>query len=134
MTTLFRRCLPIIACLPLAGCIGSSLPKTPAHGGPAWQEITTDHFVVDTDLETADANAIRRQLENHRSGMTQLVFGGEPAKAPRMRVLALRQDEYAHFGHVASGNFVNWTLYQPILVTSPGGEWDTFTADVRKHE
>jgi tetratricopeptide (TPR) repeat protein len=132
------RRTPSAAALVLAsaslGCIARSFPKTPAAGGPAWQEMTTEHFVVDTDLEPAEARLMARQLENLRHVMADLVFGGEPAPAPRVRVLALRQDEYAHFGHVAAGNFISWTLYQPILVTSPGGDWDTFAADVRKHE
>jgi tetratricopeptide (TPR) repeat protein len=75
-----------------------------------------------------------RQLENLRRVMTQVVFGGEPAQAARMRVIALRHDEYAQYDRVASGNFLNWVLFQPILVITPGGDWGTFASDLRKHE
>jgi hypothetical protein len=122
------------ALLGATGCIGTSFPKTPAAGGPAWREITTENLVVDTDLEPAEADAMVRQLENMRNVMAKVAFGGEPAKAPRVRVLALRQDEYAHFDRVNAGTFVIWALYQPILITSPGGDWDTFASDIRKHE
>jgi tetratricopeptide (TPR) repeat protein len=124
-----------LAALPcLAGCIGRTYPKTPEAGGPAWQEITTEHFVVDTDLEPEEAGAMVHQLENLRNVMTRVVFGGEPSKAPRMRVLALRHDEYSHYDRVAFGNFVNWALFQPILIITPGGDWETFASDLRKHE
>src|SRR5690349_12434351 len=93
----FRMAIGCIALFLLTSCIGSSLPKTPKAGGPAWQEITTEHFVVDTDLAPDDAALIVRQLENLRKVMIEVVFGGEPEPTPRMRVLALRQDEYAHF-------------------------------------
>jgi len=122
------------SCLALAGCLGSSLPKTPAAGGPAWQELTTEHFIIDTDLEPSEGRDIARQLESLRKIMTDGPFGGEPPAGPRARVLALRSDEYHHFDRVNAGAFVSSALFQPLLVTSPGGEWDTFAADVRKHE
>src|SRR5260221_4937628 len=75
-----------------------------------------------------------RQLENLRNVMAKVAFGGEPGQAPRMRVLALRHGEYAHFDRVAAGNFLNWALYQPILVITPGGDWETFASNIRKHE
>jgi tetratricopeptide (TPR) repeat protein len=128
-----RSSMPIVAVL-LGGCIGTSYPKTPAHGGPAWQEMTTEHFVVDTDLESAEATVIARQLENLRNAMAETVFGGQPPPGPRVRVLALRQDEYRHFDRSSDGYFLSSALYQPLLITSPGGDWDTFDADVRKHE
>jgi hypothetical protein len=96
--------------------------------------MTTEHFVVDTDLDADEARVMVRQLENLRHVMAEVTFGGEPAPAARVRVLALRQDEYAHFGHQAAGVFVDWTLFQPMLVTSPGGDWATFSSNVRKHE
>jgi hypothetical protein len=117
------------------GCIApSSLPKTPESGGPAWQELTTDHFVIDSDLAPAEAGVVARQLENLRVVMAQTVFGGDPPKGPRTRVLALRQDEYHHFDRKNAGVFIASALFQPLLVTSPGGDWDTFEADIRKHE
>jgi tetratricopeptide (TPR) repeat protein len=118
----------------LPGCIGSSLPKTPDAGGPTWEELITEHFVIDTDLEPTEATAIAQQLENLRKVMTETVFGGPPPTGPRVRVLALRRDEYGHFDRKNAGVFISSALFQPLLVTSPGGEWKTFDADVRKHE
>jgi hypothetical protein len=66
--------------------------------------------------------------------MSEAVFGVAPRQADKVRVFALRSDEYGHFVHKAAGNFVSEALFQPLLFTSPGGEWNTFSADVRKHE
>jgi tetratricopeptide (TPR) repeat protein len=124
-----------IAAVSLAtGCIGRTFPKTPEAGGPAWRELTTEHFVIDSDLEPTEADTMARQLENLRNVMTKTVFGGEPAKGPRMRVLALRHDEYAQYDRVSSGNYLSWALFQPTLVITPGGDWATFESDLRKHE
>jgi hypothetical protein len=126
--------LGVAACLAM-GCIApASLPKTPAAGGPAWQELTTEHFVIDTDLEPGEAKVVAHQLENLRKIMAETVFGGPPPAGPRARVLALRRDEYGHFDRKNAGVFVSSALFQSLLVTSPGGEWSTFEADVRKHE
>ncbi len=130
----FRFWAAALASVCTSGCIASSFPKTPAHGGPAWEEITTDHFIVDTDLEPSEAAQLVRDLENMRKVMVEVVFGGEREPKIKVRVLALRTDEFGHFSAEAVGFYLNRVLFQPILVTSPGGDWDTFTADIRKHE
>jgi hypothetical protein len=62
------------AAISLCGaCITTSLPKTPMQGGPAWQEITTEHFIIDTDLDATEVSAIASQLENTRRVLTQVV-------------------------------------------------------------
>jgi hypothetical protein len=129
-----KAIVAVAGSLLLTSCIGSSFPKTPAAGGPAWQEITTEHFIIDTDLDPLEADATVHQLENLRKVMAEMVFGGEPPRGPRARVLALRREEYGHFDRVYVGTFVSSVLFQPMLITSPGGDWDTFSADIRKHE
>ena len=109
----------LAALLGLAGCITSSFPKTPAEGGPAWQGITSEHFVVVTDLEPREANLIVEQLENLRGAMGETVFGREPPPAAPARVLALRNDEYRHFDRTNVGVFVFSALFQPMLITQP---------------
>src|SRR5262249_33907364 len=74
----------------VAGCSGAPLPKTPGGGGPPWQEITSEHFVIDTNLEPEVAKATARQLENLRKAMIEVVFPREPLPPPPLRVLALR--------------------------------------------
>jgi hypothetical protein len=51
-----------------------------------------------------------------------------------LRVLALRYDEYSHFDRKAEGRYISTVLFQPLLLTSPGGVWGTYQSDVRKHE
>src|SRR3954452_8693666 len=94
------------------GCIGASLPKLPSAGGPAWREITTEHFVVDTDLEPAASDALVKQLENLRQVMIEAVFEHDPEPSPKLRVLAVRSDEYGHYGTKTTGKFINSLLFQ----------------------
>src|SRR4051794_28366459 len=101
-----HRGFVLAAVLGLAGCIATSFPKTPAEGGPAWQEIASEHFVVVTNLEPIEANQIVGQLENLRSAMGETVFGSAPPAAAPARVLALRNDEYHHFDRTNAGVFV----------------------------
>jgi len=96
--------------------------------------MTSEHFIVDTDLDPSEAAKVVRDLENMRKVMVEVVFGGEREATAKVRVLALRSDEFGHFANEAAGIFLNRVLFQPLLVTSPGGDWDTFTADIRKHE
>jgi hypothetical protein len=126
--------LSSVVAVSVSGCIGASLPKTPGAGGPPWQEITSEHFVIDTNLEPEVAKATARQLEGLRKAMIEVVFGREPPPSPPLRVLALRSDEYGHYGTKSVGVFMSSVLSQPVLVTSPGGEWGSMQNNIRVHE
>jgi hypothetical protein len=121
-------------CTSVCGCIGASLPKTPGAGGPPWREITTEHFVIDTNLDPEVADATARQLENLRNVMIEAVFEHQPAPSPKLRVLALRSDEYGHYATKNVGVFMSSVVCQPVLATSPGGEWGTMQNNIRVHE
>jgi hypothetical protein len=100
------------AAIPLCGaCITTSLPKTPMQGGPAWQEIATEHFIIDTDLEATEVSAVASQLERTRRVLTEVVFRGPPKATLPLRVLALRYDEYSHFDRKAQGRYISAVLF-----------------------
>jgi len=90
--------------------------------------------VIDTNLDPQIADATARQLENLRNVMIEVVFGRQPPPSPKLRVLALRSDEYGHYGTQSVGVFMSNVLFQPVLATSPGGEWGTMQNDIRVHE
>jgi hypothetical protein len=117
-----------------SGCISASQPKTPREGGPPWQEITTEHFIIDTDLDPQLAAETAQQLENLRNAMIEVVFGRQPPPSPKLRVLALRSDEYGYYGTQSTGVFMSNVLHQPVLATSPGGEWGSMQNNIRVHE
>jgi hypothetical protein len=42
------------------------IPPVPGQGGPAWHEIASEHFVVWTDGEVADARELVQTVEHLR--------------------------------------------------------------------
>src|SRR5690242_18262728 len=56
--------LAIAGALALAGCFAHA-PQgytCPARGGPTWRELTSEHFVVDTDRQSGGARALVEEL------------------------------------------------------------------------
>src|SRR4051812_31674173 len=110
----------LVALLSISGCIGSSFPKCPGRGGPAWYELTSDHFVMDTNLEPAQAERALAEIEQRRSVMIAAMFDrmGDPREG-LVRVLDLRSDELAHFLGAHVGQFHSYEVSEPVLLTSP---------------
>jgi hypothetical protein len=69
------------------GC--AALPPCPARGGPAWIELTTEHFAVRTDLGDAAAHEVITDLEETRAAMLAAVWPGAPGPPDRVPVIAL---------------------------------------------
>jgi Protein of unknown function (DUF1570) len=47
-------------------CACHAMPSTPGHGGPAWHEAASEHFVVWTDGDVDDARAFIQTIEHLR--------------------------------------------------------------------
>ncbi len=95
-----RRALRLVAVVVIAqtaGCIRPPLPATPGHGGPAWTEVATEHFVIDTGFNRTETVKIALQLENVRNVFVRVVFGRPPKPTAALRVIALRRDEYSQY-------------------------------------
>ena len=90
----------------------------PAQGGPAWSELTTDHFVVASDLRRADAALIARELESVRAWVIAALFEEAPDIPGRVRVVAFRSaaefDEFAPPGLRAY--FTRSGIAEPVIV------------------
>jgi hypothetical protein len=114
--------------------VSASLPKTPGQGGPAWYEITTQHFVILTNMDDAEAVKLANELENTRAVITKVVYGREPPVQPKAWVLALRRDEYAEYfdARAAIGVFFPSTWFEPVMITSTGSAGHNYA--VRTHE
>jgi hypothetical protein len=102
------------------GCVGASARQPRSVTTSAWREITTEHFVIDTDLSDSEVTWVVRLLEQGRNVMIHAGFGGEPPPQPRTRVFALRRDEFHHFDRSTDGAFVRSIGCGPALVTSGG--------------
>jgi hypothetical protein len=92
----------------LAAC-GAAVPPVPGKGGPAWLELSTEHFVVWTDAGEARGRELVGEIER----MRQVVVGTAFPQARAMSksfVIALRDDDEA--GAYLPGSYV-------LAVSSP---------------
>ncbi|WP_242373137.1 hypothetical protein [Anaeromyxobacter sp. SG26] len=107
----------------LAACAHAPGPGArfvcPARGGPPWSELTTEHFVVSSDVRRGEAVALARELEEVHAWVVAALF---PRDAPRLeglvRVVAFRTpeelDEFAPPGLRAL--FSHNGLGEPVIV------------------
>lgn len=63
-----------------------------------WRELTSDHFVLKTDLPSKAARALIAQLEFSRAGLLEAVLDGKDEPVQRVEVVAFAtQQEYAPY-------------------------------------
>jgi tetratricopeptide (TPR) repeat protein len=110
------RLLLCVAAL-LAGC--ATMPKCPGQGGPAWHELTTRHFRLQTDLELDDAKRAVSQLELMRAA---ILAAWSPQIDPldRSTVVIFRYPralEFYGLSHLGGRETSN--PYAPLVVSMP---------------
>jgi hypothetical protein len=113
----------LIAMLGCGAC-HAAIPPVPSQGGPAWNELTSAHFVVWTDSSPDDGRQLIRVMEHLR----QIVFGVSvfnPTSNARAFVIALRhQREVRPFlpeQFAAVAYTPSYPLYQPFILLSVDG-------------
>jgi len=111
----------IVAAVCGVGC-GAAVPPVPSKGGPAWTELTSEHFTVWTDAAPAQARELVRKMEHLRRVVVGLAFRSLPAGG-RVLVIALRDDkEFAAFAPsqdtAAYASPAQPPLWQPLIVLS----------------
>jgi tetratricopeptide (TPR) repeat protein len=87
--------LAIACALALAGCFAHA-PQgytCPARGGPTWRELTSEHFVVDTDRQSGGARALVEELEIARAALVAAAFRGAVDPPGRLHVVAFDRRE-----------------------------------------
>ncbi len=110
----------------------------PDKGGPAWTQVTTEHFVVKTDVDPDTATKAARKLEDMFSALAELGFASEDR--PKMRIDVVyfgRHEDYAALRPAASaGQFFPGGLHdferRPLAVF--GGDFVNSTRTVLLHE
>jgi hypothetical protein len=75
----------------LAAC-GAAMPPVPGKGGPAWIELTSEHFTLWTDAAPGRARELVRKMEHLRQVIVGVAFPGVPSDG-RNLVIALRDDD-----------------------------------------
>ncbi|MFY3745349.1 hypothetical protein ACOQFB_15665 [Anaeromyxobacter sp. Red801] len=99
--------------------------RCPEHGGAPWRELTSDHFVLRTDLGAPEAAALVARLERLRAGVAATLGApslGTPAPEDeaRVEVIAFRTDqEYRPFApDGAEGYYLRYAGGPPRIVLS----------------
>jgi len=114
-----------------AGC-ATALPLCPAKGGPVWWELTSDHFVLRTDLKPRAAMETLRTLEDARAGMLAGMWPGVVGPPGRTAAVALASvtEAWAIMGSNYVGKHVRMGPFPATLVVSP----DDRDGRTAKHE
>lgn len=82
--------LALATVLALAAC-GPAIPPVPSQGGPAWRELTSEHFTLWTNTSAKRARELIREMEDLRHVVIGVGFRG--GGAGRVLVIALRDDD-----------------------------------------
>jgi len=103
-------------------CGAAALPAVPGKGGPAWIELSSEHFTMWTDAKPDRARQLLRQIERFRRVIAGIAFPGIPASARGM-IVALRDDsELSVFSPTGENRAFATTrlpaLWQPAIVMS----------------
>jgi hypothetical protein len=113
-----KRVLLAVAAILVSGCAGG-LPTCPRKGGTAWRAVTTVHFEVLTDLDSASARASAQDFEYLRAAVAETLAPGWPGPAGRIRVILLATDHGDTFHKLypadVRGYFTTY-LRQPLIV------------------
>src|SRR5262245_28444427 len=88
------REIVMIVVLASSAC-GAAVPQVQGKGGPAWTELTSEHFTVWTDAKVADARERVRVMERLRQVIVSVAFRSVPATGRTLVVLLRDDDELA---------------------------------------
>jgi len=88
------RSLALLLCLlPSPPARASDDFKCEARGGRPWREVTTEHFVVATDLRASAATELAEELETMHHAVQYALFTKPPPMPGRLRVIAFDDDD-----------------------------------------
>ena len=120
----------VVAMAAIAAC--ATVPPCPERGGPVWRELTSEHFVLRSDLPLDEATDVLRTLEETRAAMLASVWRGEAGPLGRTQAIALSSPrEFAAFtGPLIGGMHLQHPPFRPTLVL---GAADA-TQSAAKHE
>jgi len=100
----------------------AGLPAVPGQGGPAWIELTSEHFTLWTDADPARGRELVNEIEHLRQIVVAVAFPSAPL-AGHSLVITLRDDsELSEFW--VNGEARAWAgpayapLWQPYIVLS----------------
>lgn len=106
---------------------GAAVPPLPGKGGPAWNELTSEHFVMWTDASRERGRALIREMEELRQVVIGIGFRGA-IEGGQSFVLAVRDDDEA--GAFMPGDFAAMAspaksyIRQPMILLAADSKRD----------
>jgi hypothetical protein len=115
----------------VAGC--ATIPPCPGQGGPAWREVTGQHFVLHTDLRAGKASEALTDLENLRAAILNAAFP-RAGRAPGGQIPVILVDDDDHWREYFPHNDGMFTevLWQPLILMRAGTGFNP--QQIVKHE
>jgi len=105
----------------LAAC-AAALPAVPSKGGPAWRELTSEHFTVWTDADPERARDLVRDMERFRQVLVGAAFPSVAASGRSLAIVLRDDDELAALSGTEPPRAVASPavspLWQPTIVLS----------------
>lgn len=114
-----------------AACRGPALPALPSQGGPAWIELSSEHFTLWTDASRGRARTLIREMEHLRQVVIGVGFSG--SFEGKSFVIALRDaDEVGVFvpEQFTAFAFYGGALKQPGIVLAADDESTVVTHEL----
>lgn len=106
----------------MAFALSSSACASAQQGAGGWQEVTTPHFHISTDLDESSALETARRLEETRAALLAVAWPGAADPPGRTEMLIARSKQLARFMPALSDGFaVRSTQFPPMIVFAPGG-------------
>jgi hypothetical protein len=104
------------------GACGAAVPPVHGKGGPAWTELTSEHFTVWTDGDPANVRELMREMEYLREVVSSVMFPSTPASARTLVIVLRDDDELAEFSPTGEPRpyamSAHPPLRQPLIVLS----------------
>lgn len=110
----------VLAAVLAAGC--ARFPAAPAEGGPAWTELTSEHFTVWTDADPSRVHELIRKMERFRHVVAEVAYPTTPSSGRVLAVVVRDDQELSEITNTREGRAFALDamppLWQPIVVLS----------------
>jgi hypothetical protein len=126
----------LVLAVALSGCASFRTMTTPGEGGPDWRELTSDHFVLSTDLSSEDARASIQVLERTRQALLVAAWGNRSG-GPKPKVDVVILAHAAALADLAGGGGpVGWVHAGSgrLLMVLSGSAQDIAAQPIVRHE
>ncbi|WP_394826357.1 hypothetical protein [Pendulispora albinea] len=125
--------------LAMAGCVDFTPPLVPpGRGGPPWTELTSQHFILLTDLKGSEARRTLSEFETYYRVLVDHALTTDPFAGPRIQIVLLeRAIDFRRFSGEGIQGFSLGKLPndpEPVPTLALYGDFTESTRTVFLHE